>query len=579
MGVFAEFVANIGLAAVKDKLNDAIAEKCARDRLLSYLTQQNSLNFSVSLEEEIDFGGLAEYITEELIDDVKKRFWGNRKERGQARERILQKACSYASANTSLSRERTIKIVGTSVDVLRKFYRNKTNRDLRFLAGEIEDSIISQSEETRALVSKESRSIQKLIQDNNKLSVDCATNMIDGGKVKQVEENVGSFLNAISSKHELFPYYGFRMTTENRMVSIPLTDEARKRFPESYKITASTARLGNQTLHSLNKSVFDQAYRHQLPIIIDVQNAKKYLGNVLDPIQSEAEEMIGQQAIVKPPEFPKAFPCNVMVESDIVVPFLLLRTKKILEDGSVIITNEEQENYHFNVRITCFFNRKKVTFTVTPQNASNKELLHYRLFLKRILAGEQVTVNALTLNEKLMCGTVDQKEIENLDNEIDFLTKIVQIEEYFDTSIVIPEEIEKEDHFLINRIISLIQGEYIGSWDKFDFSFVLTEEVRERICELEDVTYGLAYSAEATFSVFDTELKLPIIREIECARVENLVRAKEKVSILDIGDEIKIVYVPGNSQPKGKYVDRIETSGVEAGMLFSRASSEIDSNS
>ena len=67
--------------------------------------------------------------------------------------------------------------------------------------------------------------------------------------------------------------------------------------------------------------------------------------------------------------------------------------------------------------------------------------------------------------------------------------------------------------------------------------------------------------------------------EIECARVENLVRTKEKVSILDIGDEIKIVYIPGNSQPKGKYVDRIETSGVEAGMLFSRASSEIDSSS
>ena len=94
-----------------------------------------------------------------------------------------------------------------------------------------------------------------------------------------------------------------------------------------------------------------------------------------------------------------------MVGSDIVVPFLLLRTKEILEDGSVIITNEEQENYHFNVRITCFFNSKKVTFTVTPQNASNKEFLHYRLFLKRILAGEQVTVNALSLNEKLMCGT------------------------------------------------------------------------------------------------------------------------------------------------------------------------------
>jgi hypothetical protein len=50
MGVFVEFVANIGLAAVKDKLNDAVAEKCARDRLLSYLTQQNSLNFSVSLQ-------------------------------------------------------------------------------------------------------------------------------------------------------------------------------------------------------------------------------------------------------------------------------------------------------------------------------------------------------------------------------------------------------------------------------------------------------------------------------------------------------------------------------------------------
>lgn len=47
-------------------------------------------NINCPLEEEIDFEGLAGYICGDLMDDVKLRLFGTKKERGAARQTILK---------------------------------------------------------------------------------------------------------------------------------------------------------------------------------------------------------------------------------------------------------------------------------------------------------------------------------------------------------------------------------------------------------------------------------------------------------------------------------------------------------
>lgn len=570
MNIVVEFIANLGLDVVKDKITDSVVACQGKKRIEDFLSRQNELNFFVSLDEEIDFGRLADYIQTNLVDEVKERCFGNKRQRGAARQRIMSKAVSYASAHTKFSADRTMKIVGQAVDLLSNFFRRKVNRDLLFIAGEIEDIILDENAQTQALVAKGHEHLENVIRDTTALSVDNSLSKIDDGQLTSVQDKLSEFMNAISAKHTLFPYFGYRMTPENKMISFPLIEEAKERYPESYKITASSVRLGEQPINEIGTALFDKSYRHQLPIHIDVTNAKKYLGDILDPIQTEAEKMIGAHAIMTPPAFPPAFPCYVKIGSETVIPYLLLRTKEILDDGTIIITNDEQENFNFLISIRMVPSTQNLTFTVQPSNTTNKEYLNYRRFLQKALSGIEVTVVATNLNEPIIRGNIDLPDIEHLDEEIDFLEKIVSIENRFGISICIPKAIQPADYFTINRLYDLIQGGYKGEADRFDFSFELTEEVKKLILELTDNSYGIACSAEGVFTIFDQDISVSIFREIESVVIDNLPRLKEKINILDIGDQVKIGYIPSEGRKKCQYMDRIKTENVEDGLLFSK---------
>lgn len=112
MSIVIEFIANLGPETVKEKISDVVAETKVKDRIKNYLAKQQSDNFNVSPDEEIDFGGLAEFVKTDLLDDVKLRCFGDKAERRSARQRIMEQSVSYASAHTALSAQRTMKIVG-----------------------------------------------------------------------------------------------------------------------------------------------------------------------------------------------------------------------------------------------------------------------------------------------------------------------------------------------------------------------------------------------------------------------------------------------------------------------------------
>lgn len=558
MNAIINFALGIGLEIVREKITDSVKETQVKQRITDYLKRQQKLNLQISCQEEIDFSGIAEYIRTNLMDDVKQRFYGNAKERGAARQRILEATKQYATANTKLSIQRVEKIVGFAVDVLSDYYRKRANRELLFITGEIEDTIKSEHDETRALIEKTNEHLESIIQDGCALSVDRSLKEIKAGNIKHVEANLNNFLDALSTGHTLFPNYGFRMTTENKIVSFPLTDNAQTKYPENFKITFSNAKIGNTPVYTLNNSVLEWAYRHQLSIYVDIEKARKYLGDVLDPIQTEANKMIGAKIVIKPSDFPAPFPCYVSVGEDILIPYLLLRTKDILDDCSIIVTNEEQKNFHFAVRVNLNVRTSKLILEITQNNASNIELLHYKQFLKRIISGEKIFVYTLDQNKLIVQGTVDKKNTESeIDKEIKFLQRIIAIENYFDTSITIPKIVTIEDNISIYSLYNLIKGKNYGETEKIELKTKITEELRKRILEFTDMNYAIAYSGEVTFSFFNRNFTLPIIRKFECVKVKNLSRLKEKASILDIGDQIKIVYVPGGDKNKCSYTDSI----------------------
>ena len=571
MNVMIEYIAEIGFDAIKDKIVDQKYAIVVRNKIKDYLQRQEKMNFNCTKEEEVDFEGLANYIRCDMITDVQKRFWGSRKERGEAHSNIITKAACYAKEGTRISESRAKYIVSQAMRILAAFYRKKISRDLLFMASEIEDTIIeataSQQNATKEVLSEKIDYLTNAVENNALLSVDKSLTLIESGQIAQVEKGLSSFMDAISSKHDLFPHYGFRMSTENQLISFPLTEYATSQYPPRFDISVSSVYLGDEKISTIDENLFSRSYMHQIPIYLDVISAKKYLGDFLDPIQSEANDMVGRHMTMIPPEFPEAFPCKVIIGDDVIVDYLLLRTKELQDDGAIVVTNDEQKDFNFGITLIFFPEFQKLEFTVSPSNPTNMESLVFCKFMRRVFSGEKVILKVLSSNKDLVEGTLDNGHMEALEEEIEFLEKIVEIEKYFNVQIDIPDEITIDDHKIINYLCDLLHDQYTGHWDCFEFKFNVTDEIKKRISELTEDNYFLECSCEMEILLFDQIFHLPILRQIKSAKVKDLERFKAKAEVLDIDDEIKISYISADKSGRGTYVDVICSKEEESKLL------------
>lgn len=563
-------IADIGIDVAKEHFKNKRLEAKAKERLSEYLTRQEKYNFDCSLEEEIDFEGLAEYIHNDLIDDVKIRLFGRKQERGIAREAIADKAACYAQAKTKLSKDRAKHLAVTAVDILRGFFRSKIDYSTLFAAAEIEDTVIDEISEQHKKQDHKIDDLAKSVQDNSLLSIDKNVSLANRGEIDAVEKNTAAFFAGLGTAHVLTPYYGFTMDGVSYLKSIPLRPDAVELYPPHFEVTATAFKMGGILLPNVDASTFTHAYRTQSPIEFDVTTAQKYLGNVLDPIQHEAENLTGTHVVLKPPAFPPAFPCSVLIDGATAVEYLLLRTKRIEEDGTVIITNDEQNNFSFMVTLAANATTKNLSLTVTPNVPSNADSLNYRRFLKKAISAKHVELKSLDQNAVFISSKANlvPHGCEKLDIEIEFLEKIVAIETHYHITLTIPDEIDISDHQIIDRLYSMVRnGKYSGICSGFTMSFNLTEELRQSICTIGEVACSFSCSLGMHVELFDQKLDFNIIRKIDSMRLDNFEKITKKIDALDNGDPIKVSFVSGNTDPNIHYSDMFYSEETAKNLL------------
>lgn len=563
-------IADIGIDVAKEHFENKRLEAKAKEKLSEYLTRQEKYNFDCSLEEEIDFEGLAEYIHNDLIDDVKIRLFGRKQERGIAREAIADKAACYAQAKTKLSKERAKHLAVTAVDILRGFFRSKIDYSTLFAAAEIEDTVIDEMSEQHKKQDHKIDDLAKSVQDNSLLSIDKNVSLANSGEIDAVEKNAAAFFAGLGTTHVLTPYYGFTMDGVSYLKSIPLRPDAVELYPPHFEVTATAFKMGGILLPNVDASTFTRAYRTQSPIEFDVTTAQKYLGNVLDPIQHEAENLTGTHVVLKPPAFPPAFPCSVLIDGATAVEYLLLRTKRIEEDGTVIITNDEQNNFSFMVTLAANATTKNLSLAVTPNFPSNADSLNYRRFLKKAISAKHVELKSLDQNAVFISSKANlvPHGCEKLDVEIEFLEKIVAIETHYHITLTIPDEIDISDHQIIDRLYSMIRdGKYSGICSGFTMLFNLTEELRQSIRTIGEVACSFSCSLGLHVELFDQKLDFNIIRKIDSMRLDNFEKITKKIDALDNGDPIKVSFVSGNTDPNIHYSDMFYSEETAKNLL------------
>ena len=417
------------------------------------------------------------------------------------------------------------------------------------------------------------------MEDASVLSIDRSIALIQAGNADLVGRNLSTFLNGISAAHTLPRDFRFGINEHGQMVSVPISDDALKRYPHRLAISAKSLRMGDTALTEFDDRVLSQAYRHQLPISFDVVAARKYLGPIEDPAQEVAEDMEGAHVVMHPPRFHKAFPCNVSIDGNVAVDYLLLRTIEILDDDTAIITNDEQKNFNFRVIIRINRALKQFSFTITPTNPTNYELLRYRLFLKKASVAERITVKALAENvEILSAGKLSPIDSDRLDAEIEFLEKIVAIERFFDITFCIPRELRHEDHSLIDYLYAMIEyGVFQGRQESFDFILEISESSRKSINNLSaDARFAFEYTDDVSVTLFGQTIEFPLLRRIDELMIDDHEGLKRKAEVLDNGDRIKVRCIPADQDEFMIYSDVFLTEDNRQKLLHLHAEQSKD---
>lgn len=567
-----ESIVDIGVSALESHVEQTIEKAEIREKIEKYIERQQKYNFNCTVEEEIDFEGLAEYIKGSLIDDVERRLFGTKQERAAARRTIADKAAYYAKSKTRISERRASHIATDIVDMLKAFYRSKCGRSLKMMAAEIEDAIIEEITDKSLLFEQKIDELSQKTECENLLSIDTNLKLVDSGQISQVEDNLSKFFKALGTAHTLSPDYSFGLDESQELKSIPRNQEAAEKYPPRIELTATSAKMGQAQITNLDANSLRQSYNHQIPIEFDILNAKKYLGDFLDPIQREAEALEGAHAVIQPPTFPPAFACNVSIDERVEVDYLLLRTKEIMDDGMIVLSNEEQPNFNFRVELSLYFSTNVVNLSIDPLEITNKEALKYRCFLKAASQANKISLKVLEQNAAFITtNNFTKLDVEQLKFEIALLEKIVAIEEYFNVSFSIPETITVGDNALVERLYSMVNdGEYRGTINRFQVSLEVTEELKNIICDYYiDKASGFAYVINGKVHLFDQDLCFPVMRRLDCVHVDDPARVKTKLAVLDVGDTLKLTFVGAADGEVANYVDAFYSENIEE-QLFRR---------
>ena len=307
--------------------------------------------------------------------------------------------------------------------------------------------------------------------------------------------------------------------------------------------------MNGKNVRKIDVETINYAYRHQYPLKLNVITAKKMLGDIADPVQHEAEELKGTSIIIPPKPFSKAFPCSISFGNDAMFDYILFRVEEILDDETIIMTNREQENYPFKLKLTINVQLQSMDLSIYKNNPTNEETLHYLKFLVRGKMGEIISIKILSLGEELGRGKLDclnyDTDFGSIENEVAFYEKLVAIEHHFYRTISVPKEIEYCDFKMISYLYALINGdECKDECASFSIQLPLTEQLRQKILESNNKKSSLSYVGTIFVPIFNEMYEIAVIKTSNSVVYGNFEKLKKLVELLDIGDEIKLKFLP-----------------------------------
>lgn len=553
-----EELLNIGVGVAKSKTNEKINEHKLKKDLEDYILSKKEYFDLCSIDEEFDFEGLLDYVSNNLIEDMKIRvFSKSRKEREKARNTIINKGLQFSQANTKESKAKVTKLVANCIDIIRDFYKKQLTIKEYFLCSEIVDDVVEnltdKIDESNELILSSQKELAEYSSDN-------FVRLVNNNQLNLVETKINNLFNIISTQHKLYPEYGYSLN-QGKLISVPLQENSIQKYPPIMDIKADL-QIGEYINYFNGLDPLDFSYRHQLDMIIQVKDARKLLGSIEDPCQYEAERMIGENLVLKHKEFPPAFPCSIKVGGKTYFEYVLLRTKEILDDGTYIVTNDEQRNAKVNFEFRFKTEGERIfSFTSHAKNMNSKEHLNYSMFIRDVVMKKEFSIYSYDL-QKEVAKSLEYHESDYdttlIDFEIDLYTRLCLIESYFDVIFDLPEKIEVNQSKIIFSLSELIKNNNKSiSWKGTELTIQFGSLAKNNILDFSEPVSFLA-DGENNVELFGQILRFSHRRVYKSAIMRDYERKSKMIQLLEGDETIPVKFDPGEDDAYYDIIQRID---------------------
>lgn len=183
MGFIKEWILNLILDFFKDTAEKKIKTSEVNKRLTDFMNRQFESFEGSGLDEEFDYQGLFDYVTENLEDTLWIYLTGMQEERKRAKEEILSKGIEYASARKKCSEEKVKEILDNVLRIVYQFIEEQLDLKDLVVANRIVDQSASNLKQGFDNVEKALADMKRdIIDEINKQSEEA------GGDIKKDEK-------------------------------------------------------------------------------------------------------------------------------------------------------------------------------------------------------------------------------------------------------------------------------------------------------------------------------------------------------------------------------------------------------
>lgn len=524
---------------IKAKLENKRKEKQLKDRISDY-TQGYIQQFeSFCLDEEFDLQAVMDCLKASTSDIKNYIFETSAGSRNKARTTLLSKAkaCSNTSKDAALYNVETF--VNNILTIIHDSYIESLNNDLLLAASVISDEVSPKLDKIETDV----ETIKSLVTHNTPLTLsNDDIERAKRGDNSAVESKLTNMQNIVASIH---PVKGYKnRIIDGKLISVPVSSEANLNPPIIRAF--GKVKVGDKYIEEIDSAVLDYAYRHQLNLELTVDEAEKYLGNTKDPNQYEAEFLVGGTLIATPRPFPNAMPISVYCDDELVIGYLLIRQKEILDDGTMVISNEGQKNAPFKFALKINIESKHSDISFVPEETITiKNMLAIQKILLNAEMGKIIRFKKLETDEiflELSNPPNKENDLRHRQFRIKVLESILTIENYFKTTLYLPEQMSIVDCKNIIYCAKLINGEKITTqWSSFDIPITVVESTKSN---LKTISEDLTYLGSITIKVWKRALTLPVAITFKNAKLKDVDRIIKVINLLNVGEKTTVTMVP-----------------------------------